>query len=119
MRLLLLRSWWRAYKLWRLHVIAGPSATASTAEDTAAGLRGGSLVLACRGRRRHLVRHKPWTVGGGGGGRVSGRYDRRREAPMVADHCRLPCARMLQIDRRRVAVHSVQRHAASGRVAAC
>lgn len=116
--LLLLGSWWWADELRRLHVITGPSTASASAEDTATRLRSGSLVLACRGRRRHLVRHEPWTVSGGCGGRICGRYDRRREPSVVAHHCRLPSARMLQVDRRRVAVHSVQRHAASGRVAA-
>uniref|UniRef100_A0A2M3ZRL3 Putative secreted peptide n=1 Tax=Anopheles braziliensis TaxID=58242 RepID=A0A2M3ZRL3_9DIPT len=109
--LLLLGCWRWTNELWWLHVGAIDQ---STSTDEPARLGGRSFVLACRGRRRHLVRHKPWTIGSGSRGRVGGRNDRRREAPMVP-HDRCLSGRMLQVDGRRVTVHAaVQRHAASG-----
>uniref|UniRef100_A0A2M4C7K1 Putative secreted protein n=1 Tax=Anopheles marajoara TaxID=58244 RepID=A0A2M4C7K1_9DIPT len=108
--LLLLGCWRWTNELGWLHM---SSVDQSASTDEPARLGGRSLVLACRGRRRHLVRHKPWTIGSRGG-RVGGRNDRRREAPMVP-HDRCLSGRMLQVDGRRVTVHAaVQRHAASG-----
>lgn len=78
-----------------------------------AGLGRRSFVLPRRCSRGHLVRHEPWTVARGG--RIGSSYHGGRETSMMTDNCCL--TRRLQIDGRRMTVHTAVQQAASGGIA--
>lgn len=113
--LLLLRCRRWINELWWLHphhVSHATAAATTTAGDTDAGLGRGPFVLPRRCRRGHLMRHEPWTIARGG--RIGCGYDGGRETPMMTNDCCL--TGRLQIDGRRMTVHSAVQRAASGGV---
>lgn len=112
--LLLLRCRRWINELWWLHPhhVSHATAAATTTGDTDAGLGRGPFVLPRWCRRGHLMRHEPWTIARGG--RIGCGYDGGRETPMMTNDCCL--TGRLQIDGRRMTVHSAVQRAASGGV---